>query len=275
MIESIFTLIVDFLSYNDIYAIKEINRYMYLICTSMKQYPSQILLIKQPGIDYICSSKNLFEWAKEHPYFYNNNLHLVLAKHGKLNVLQYILENGYKYDPEIYYEAAKNNHYEIIKWCYKNNLYANERAIQGACERGDLYLLKWMDKRHFPFDENACNMAVYNNNMRILKFLVKKNYPWNKKIYNLAAERGNIRMLQFLSNIASRDLSFPWWDEKTTLIAAKNNNFETLKWLRNKRCPWNVEVIYAALECGNIDMVNWCIDNGCKTDQFIDEIIVK
>ena len=43
----------------------------------------------------------------------------------------------------------------------------------------------------------------------------------------------------------------------------KNYKFETLKWLRIKRCPWNVNVIYAALERGNMEMFIWCINNDC------------
>jgi hypothetical protein len=266
--QDIFIIVLNFLSHNDIYAIKEINKYFYGIIMCVSKYN----VLRQPDIDYIFSSKNLFEWAINHPYFYENKLPLVLAKNGKLEYLQYVLNNGYTYNPEIYYEATKNS-FEIIKWCYKKNFKPNERAIQGACEVGNIELIKWMDKRNFPFDVNACHMAAYYNHIDVLKFLIRKGYSWDKRIYNYAAEKGNIRILSFMMNISARDLSMPWWDIKTTIIAAKNNQFNTLKWLRSKRCPWNVEVIYGALECGNIEMVMWCIENGCETDAIINEIL--
>ena len=277
--EDSFITILNFLSHNNIYAIKEINKYFYNMITFFSKYSNTKIIkfnmLKQPCIHYICSSKNLFDWALDHPYFYQNKLPLVLTKNGKLDNLKYILNNGYKYDPEIYYEAAKNSFddIEIIKWCYKNNFKPNKRAIQGACVDGNLSLIKWMHKRNFPFDVNACHMACYNNHLDVVKFLIKNEYPWNKKTYNYAAKKGNIRILILLMNTAMKDLSLDWWDEKTTIIAAKNNKFETLKWLRRKRCPWNVNVIYGALECGNMEMVRWCIDNGCETDEIINEII--
>jgi hypothetical protein len=276
--QDIFIIVLNFLSRNDTYAIKEINKYFHGIIICVSKYSKNIIkfnVLRQPDIDYIFTSKNLFEWAINHPYFYENKLPLVLTKNGKLEYLQYVLNNGYKYDPEIYYEAAKNSfdNMDIIKWCYKKNFKPNERAIQGACEVGNIELIKWMDRRNFPFNVNACHMAAYYNHIDVLKFLIRKGYPWDKRIYNYAAEKGNIRILLFIMNIAGRDLSMPWWDIKTSIIAAKNNQFNTLKWLRNKRCPWNVDVIYGALECGNIEMVNWCVENGCETDAIINEIL--
>ena len=93
----IFQIILLFLSQDDMYAIKETNKYFYYICTCFNKH------INQPDINYICSSKNLFEWAINHPHFYNNRICMVLAKNGQLNVLRYILELGYKYNPEIYF----------------------------------------------------------------------------------------------------------------------------------------------------------------------------
>ena len=277
--QDIFITILNFLSYNNIYAIKETNKYLYFIIKLFEEYYQtktiDFVILKQPDINYICSSENLFKWAKCHPYFYNNKLPLILAKNGNLNMLKYILDNGCEYDQEIYYEAAKNSFdgMEIIKWCYKNNFKPNERALQGACEEGNLKVVKWMNKKKFPFNENACNMAAYYNHLDILKFLFKEGYPWNKSIYEYASQKGNIHILIFLVNLAGRDLSMPWWDEKSTLIASKYNQFKTLKWLRNKRCPWNIKVIYGALECGNIEMVKWCINNGCETNTIINEIV--
>lgn len=271
--QDIFIIVLNFLSHNDTYAIKEINKYFHGIITHISKYNIiNFNLSRQPDVHYILSSKNLFDWGINHPYFYENKLPLLLTKNGKLDHLKYILNNGYKYDPEIYYEAAKNS-FEIIKWCYKKNFKPNERAIQGACEVGNIELIKWMDRRNFPFNVNACHMAAYYNHIDVLKFLIRKGYPWDKRIYNYAAEKGNIRILLFIMNIAGRDLSMPWWDIKTSIIAAKNNQFNTLKWLRSKRCPWNVYVIYGALECGNIEMVRWCIENGCETDALINEIM--
>jgi hypothetical protein len=280
--KDVIIVIITFLSSNDVYCMKEINTYLYFIFKLLSKHPLNRIvnfnLNKQPDINYICSSKNLFKWAKNHPHFYHNKLPILLARNGELNLLKFIFNNRYKYDPEIYYEAAKNSfgneNDDIVKWCFRNNFKPNEKAIQGACESGNLNLVKWMDKNKFPFNKNACNMAAYFNHLDILRFLIEKEYPWDKEIYDYAAKNGNIRILAFLLNIAGRDLSIPWWDENTLITAAKYNQFKTLKWLRKNRCPWNIKVIYVALECKNIEMIKWCINNGCPTDSSINAIIL-
>ena len=270
--------IISFLTQNDIYTIKEINAYFYKLIKYMCQYPKNTFvnfsLLEQPDIDYICSSTSIFNWALNHPYFYKDRLPVVLAKNRKLDPLIHIFKLGYKFDPDVYYEASKNGYSEIIRWCYKNNYEPDERAIQGACESGNLQFLKWMDNHVFPFDENACHMASYHNNLDILQFLINKGYPWNKKIYTYASMKGNIKILRYLKKVAECDLSMPWWNKEVTTTAAEYNQFKTLKWLRKNSCPWNTDVIYASLQCGNIDMVKWCINNGCETDDIIKNEII-
>lgn len=270
--------IISFLTCNDIYAIKEINIYFCNLVKYMIRYHENTFvnfsLLSQPDINYICNSPILFQWAINHPYFYEDRLPVILAKNKQINALIYILSKGHKFNPDVYYEASKNGCSEIIKWCYKNNYEPDERAIQGACESGNLQFLKWMDKNFFPFDENACHMAAYHDKLDILKFLINKGYPWNKKIYKYASMKGNLRILKYLKKTAECDLSMPWWDKETTITAAENNQFKTLKWLRENSCPWNVNVIYAGLQCGNIEMVDWCIRNGCELDDIIKNNII-
>jgi hypothetical protein len=98
--QDIFIIVLNFLSRNDTYAIKEINKYFHGIIICVSKYSKNIIkfnVLRQPDIDYIFTSKNLFEWAINHPYFYENKLPLVLTKNGKLDHLKYILNTGYKY----------------------------------------------------------------------------------------------------------------------------------------------------------------------------------
>ena len=195
--------IIGFLSHNDVYIIKEIDKYFYNIIKFISQYPENRFvnfnLLKTPSINYISTSLNLIEWALEHPSFYKNNLQVAITKNRNLYMLQYVLKiKMYDFNPEVYYIASKNNYYEIFNWCQKENYIPNERAIQGACESGNFELVKWMNKNNFPFDKNACHMAANNNHLTILKFLVKKGYNWDKRIFNYAANNGNISILKYL-----------------------------------------------------------------------------
>ena len=64
IIQDVFIIIFNFLSYNDIYAIKEINKYFYNMIIFISKYSNTKIvkfdMLRQPDIDYICSSKNLF-----------------------------------------------------------------------------------------------------------------------------------------------------------------------------------------------------------------------
>ncbi len=50
-------------------------------------------------------------------------------------------------------------------------------------------------------------------------------------------------------------------------IAAKNDNFEMLKWLKENECPWNANTCSFAAYVGNFEMLKWLKENDCPWDE--------
>ena len=49
---------------------------------------------------------------------------------------------------------------------------------------------------------------------------------------------------------------------------AEAKNLDYLKWAREvKRCAWDQDTIISAASQGNLDMVKYCVENGCPMDE--------
>jgi hypothetical protein len=49
---------------------------------------------------------------------------------------------------------------------------------------------------------------------------------------------------------------------------AQTNNLDFLKWAREvKQCAWDTDTISQAASQGNLDMVKYCVENGCPMDE--------
>jgi hypothetical protein len=69
---------------------------------------------------------------------------------------------------------------------------------------------------------------------------------------------------------ANRSLWPHWMKERSfCLKVAETNKLELLKWAREeKKCEWDAWTINAAVGQGNLEMVKYCIANGCPVNEF-------
>ena len=83
-----------------------------------------------------------------------------------------------------------------------------------------------------------------------------------KKKFNVN-EMSSISTLEFVWE--NKSLWRSWWDEPHFCSkVAKTNKLELLKWAREeKECEWEQDTIYAAAFHGNLEMVKYCVANGC------------
>ena len=77
------------------------------------------------------------------------------------------------------------------------------------------------------------------------------------------AKRGQLDSLKW-----ARERGCPWGkvayeNGGTCMEAARAGHLDILKWLRKNGCPWNVRTCSAAAEAGRIDILLWARANGC------------
>jgi hypothetical protein len=78
---------------------------------------------------------------------------------------------------------------------------------------------------------------------------------------NIAAREGNFNVLKYL-----RSIHCPW-DGRICASAAKNGHLDVIKWCRQNGCEWDKWTCYNAARNGHIDILKWCRQNGCEWRQ--------
>jgi hypothetical protein len=177
----------------------------------------------------------------------NNVIVKALTVYSQIGLLRLALCNNCK----LFMEVRQKDDYSMEK--YNNNSCAHA-IISGSIEMLTfvrLYGCKW--------NYETFNLAIKHNNFDMVKFLVAYGCEIPVYIDKYVAINGNIIMLEWLILNGLKIYS--------TLCdtAAKCGHLEFLKILRNKyNCPWNYLTTSGAAEYGDLDILKWCIDNGCE-----------
>jgi hypothetical protein len=124
-------------------------------------------------------------------------------------------------------------------------------------------------------DDDICFQHILPRlNSTDVKFLYGVNTE-TRKLIKRSSRAGDLKKkfkVQEMSSIST--LEFAWehksfwsrsWDESSfSHKVAETNKLELLKWAREeKKCKWNERTINAAAEQGNLEMVKYCVANGC------------
>ena len=229
---------------------------------------------KSPTINTTVSSIKMIEWAKNHPTFkYNIEHSLEASNNYKMKVLKYILKDGCPFNNYIYTTIFNNfnkNRLKMIKWLVRNNYKDNDELLMiNACHDGLFYLVKWLYNKNFKYDEEAFNRACIGGRLPVVKFLLNKGCPWNSYAYDYAALAGHIHILKYLYNRSKNDLSMPIWGSETIVSAVEGNQLETIKYLREHKCQWNIMTTYIAIHNNNYEILEWLVRNKCPFDEHL------
>jgi hypothetical protein len=85
--------------------------------------------------------------------------------------------------------------------------------------------------------------------------------------YNLEqlVRDNNIPLIQWLF-ASQADLvgCYDWSD--LCYLAADVGNLELLQWARSKNVPWNRYTAEVATSNGHLEVLQWCLENGCEYD---------
>jgi hypothetical protein len=108
---------------------------------------------------------------------------------------------------------------------------------------------------------NAMKIMVESGNMARFEWL-KKNLSWyiqkNERTVTAMVATSGVRSA--LERCVRE--SFPL-STLTFSAAVRHCDMDTIIWLRDMKCPWDLETHHEAINRGDIDIIKWLCDNGC------------
>lgn len=131
-------------------------------------------------------------------------------------------------------------------------------------------LLIWVNWSENPYMDHITSEVAKQGNINLLKWINKHKHKYihgaqffyNPLVLAGAASSGNISILEYL--LSENCLLH----ESVCESAAEYNQYDTLLWLRNKKCPWNKHTLLAAAKSGNLDMFKYIDQNGLPIYEF-------
>jgi len=90
-----------------------------------------------------------------------------------------------------------------------------------------------------------------------------KTIPINKKLVKKAIIKGNFYYIELIY----KTKGLKYFDETTTATAAKTGNIQLLNWLLDIGCKYNVKTSNSAAKTGNLSLLKWLWYQGCPFDE--------
>lgn len=161
------------------------------------------------------------------------------ADEGRVDLLQMECERGctlaYKY-ARVYVQASRSGSVEVLDFIEQGRNLVEELDTIAMCAsaRGHINVIQWAQKRGYRFTLKYTISAARNNQIRVLEYM--------------------------------RDA---WTDETT----ANAGSLETLKWLRQHKCPWSESTLIGAAQDNMKDMFMWALQNACPVSGVLPHVI--
>jgi hypothetical protein len=183
-----------------------------------------------------------------------------------LNILPDILEN-----------AIKGGHTEFVRYFVEEtNFELSPKHTRLAAQSGDLELLKYLhEEKKIPLhpDPEFTVTLAEKGSTELLRWAIDQGCIVNEFTCATAAGAGKIGMLKFLR----KKIRCPW-DSKTTVAAAENRRWDTLRWAVKHGCPWSKNAASAILTKNHeevFSVLKWAEDRGLEWDDGTFYLAVK
>ena len=159
--------------------------------------------------------------------------------------------------------------------------YERPKRMRTALENTPSPLPLWRLFREALLNGGACRDIVEKHvmcklNGTDLKFFYEVNTE-TRKLVKRSSRAGDLKKRFRVSEMSSISTLEVAWENKSLWSGlnetsfctkvAETNKLELLKWAREeKKCKWDWRAITAAAEKGNLEMVKYCVANGCPID---------
>ena len=139
-------------------------------------------------------------------------------------------------------------------------------ACADAAGSGRADIVRWLRDRGAKWDARSCAEAAMGGHIDVLRFLLGNDCPQGNHLLFWGVKSGCIEVIKYLV-----EQGYPWgtspWRQPVWCTAA-GGSIEVLQWLYDKSSdiegfvPWTMEACYAAAEAGNLDNLQFLLNNG-------------
>jgi hypothetical protein len=190
------------------------------------------------------------------------NLVNAVAMSGRLAILQHLFTDEQCPTPiTLSYCAARSGSIDMLEWCKAQDGWPfDAHTSAGAALGGHLAALQYLRREGCPWDcECIASYVASSGSIETLEWLLQhEGIVVDDGAMNAAAGSGQTAMCAHLrSNLGAE------WDLNVCDHAAVRGNLDTLRWLRQQGCPWNVSAICMHAGCsGYTDILDFVIEQG-------------
>lgn len=198
------------------------------------------------------------------------------AKMGHQEVLEWGMKNGFRLNQEILnivlrHSGKGKRYFDILKWLCSNGLYLDEIAFNEAIIGGDINIIKWMTQRtHDYVNYNGLiNRALIHGHNEIALYLADNNAFIDSTTVMYLTKIKDLELFKTIYEKRSPNKS-----DLILIEAAKNNNFEVLKWLMENTEYDDVNMTHYLIEPSKRNILKWALENGQEySSQMINKIV--
>jgi hypothetical protein len=131
-------------------------------------------------------------------------------------------------------------------------------TAQGAATCNRLSVLQFLRAQGCPWDEMVSAAAARRGDLEMLHWALEQGCPYNRyALLSSAASSGSFEMVAWV-----RQLQFVQLDAETLAAAAAEGHTAMCEHLRAEQCPWGESACNAAF-IGHIDTLRWLHEHGC------------
>lgn len=229
---------------------------------------------KMPSLCECALKKDLemLNWLQEIGFKFEINDRTVVSAvmNGFVSFLESINIGKYQFKTEPYLSlpsklvdiAICNNQLGVLILLFKNGYKIENNIYKDTLDLNMYHIFKWL------VQNNGVPKDLSNLRIKNLAFLIEANELETLQIFNkqsmyhivmdvdycaIAAKCNNIKILKLL-----RQYNFQWTAETTT-NAASRGYLEILEWCINNGCPFNDKILETAAKRGHLNIVKWII----------------
>ena len=115
-------------------------------------------------------------------------------------------------------------------------------------------------------DQRDTSLAAKFGRLSVLKNLLQRGHLNKAVVCKNAAEGGHLETLKW-----AREKKCPW-NTDTCAYAAKGGHLEALQWARENGCPWGARTCAYAAWGGHLEVLKWARENGCPWSEKTREV---
>ncbi len=111
---------------------------------------------------------------------------------------------------------------------------------------------------------DTCALAAQNGHLNVIEFCLNNGCNLNWVSCLMAAKNGQLKTLKWLKYIICEGHEYD-----ISGIAAYYGHYDVLKWLIENECEINQTTCYAAVEAGHLNILKLLKENGCVLDEIV------